>query len=241
MWVRIPLRWGVLDTTLCDIVCKWLAAGLWFSLGTLVSFTNKTDRNDITEILLKVALNTITQTLTPVNTKQDNMKMKFNTINILKEINGYQQRNYEKKVWIVKDISSTNINKKTKQSAPLILTEFAEHKKDHDIWCWKSKSWLETCTKVGKHAQRTEKYIWLTFNAYTSDNATFPKVYAQYEQDLAFFWKVSGPKRGAHNIILKTVFIRTLWNVNRHYRKFICMRFRYRKASFSVLFHSTCK
>jgi hypothetical protein len=24
--------------------------------------------------------------------------MKFNTINILKEINGYQQRNYEKKV-----------------------------------------------------------------------------------------------------------------------------------------------
>jgi hypothetical protein len=45
-----------------------------------------------------VALNIITQTLTPVNTKQNNMKMKFNTINILKEINGYQQRNYEKKV-----------------------------------------------------------------------------------------------------------------------------------------------
>jgi len=33
--------------------------GLWFSPGTLVSFTNKTDRHDITEILLKVALNTI--------------------------------------------------------------------------------------------------------------------------------------------------------------------------------------
>jgi hypothetical protein len=31
----------------------------WFSLGTLVSSTNKTDRHDITEIFLKVALNTI--------------------------------------------------------------------------------------------------------------------------------------------------------------------------------------
>jgi hypothetical protein len=34
----------------------------WFSPGTLVSSTNKTDRHDITEILLKVALNTINQT-----------------------------------------------------------------------------------------------------------------------------------------------------------------------------------
>ena len=32
---------------------------LWFSPGTLVSSTNKTDRLDTTEILLKVALNTI--------------------------------------------------------------------------------------------------------------------------------------------------------------------------------------
>ena len=31
----------------------------WFSLGTPVSSTNKTDRHDIAEILLKVALSTI--------------------------------------------------------------------------------------------------------------------------------------------------------------------------------------
>jgi hypothetical protein len=31
-----------------------------------VSFTNKTDHHDITEILLKMALNTITLTLTPL-------------------------------------------------------------------------------------------------------------------------------------------------------------------------------
>ena len=36
---------------------------VWFSPGILVSSTNKTDRRDITEILLKVALSTITLTL----------------------------------------------------------------------------------------------------------------------------------------------------------------------------------
>ena len=49
-------------TTLCDKVCKWLTAGLWFSQSTKFSSTNKTDSHDITEILLKVALNTIKQT-----------------------------------------------------------------------------------------------------------------------------------------------------------------------------------
>ena len=44
---------GVLDTTLCDKVCQWLAAYLWFSPGTPVSSTNKAHRHDITEILLK--------------------------------------------------------------------------------------------------------------------------------------------------------------------------------------------
>ena len=59
MWVE-PCSWrGVLDTTLHDQVCQWLATGRWFSPGILFSSTNKTDRNDVTEILLKVALNTI--------------------------------------------------------------------------------------------------------------------------------------------------------------------------------------
>ena len=42
----------VLDTKLC-------ATGQWFSPGTQISSTNKTDRHDITHILLKVALTTI--------------------------------------------------------------------------------------------------------------------------------------------------------------------------------------
>jgi hypothetical protein len=51
---------GVLDTTLCDKDCQWLEARQWFSQGTPVSSTNKTDRHDIAEIFLKVALNTLT-------------------------------------------------------------------------------------------------------------------------------------------------------------------------------------
>jgi hypothetical protein len=53
--------WGVLDTTLCDKVCQRLTTGRWYSPGSLVSFTNKTEHYDITEILLKVVLSTINQ------------------------------------------------------------------------------------------------------------------------------------------------------------------------------------
>ena len=62
LWIWIPLRWGVLDTTLSDKVSQWLSAGRWFSTGTPISSTNKTDCLDIIEILLKVVLNTITLT-----------------------------------------------------------------------------------------------------------------------------------------------------------------------------------
>jgi hypothetical protein len=39
-----------------------METGWWFSWGLPVSSTNKTDCHDITEILLKVVLNTIKQT-----------------------------------------------------------------------------------------------------------------------------------------------------------------------------------
>ena len=59
LWVRI-ISIRAMYTTLCDKVCQWLTTGPWFSPGPPVSSTNKTDRHDITEILLKVALNYIT-------------------------------------------------------------------------------------------------------------------------------------------------------------------------------------
>jgi hypothetical protein len=57
--VRTPLWRGVLDTTLFDEVCQWLATGRWFTPGTPVSSINKTDCHDIAKMLLKVAFNTI--------------------------------------------------------------------------------------------------------------------------------------------------------------------------------------
>ena len=41
---------------------QWLATGQWFSLRPPVCSTNKTDRHDIAELLLKVALNIFKQT-----------------------------------------------------------------------------------------------------------------------------------------------------------------------------------
>jgi hypothetical protein len=57
LWVLISIR--ARYTILCDKVCQWLATGWWFSPGPPVSSTNKTYRQNITEILLKVALNII--------------------------------------------------------------------------------------------------------------------------------------------------------------------------------------
>jgi hypothetical protein len=48
-------------TAASDKVYQLLAHGRWFSPGTPASSTTKTDRHDIAEILLKVALNTINQ------------------------------------------------------------------------------------------------------------------------------------------------------------------------------------
>jgi hypothetical protein len=71
LWVQISIRaWC---TTLCDKVWQWLATVRWFSPCPLVSSTNKT------EILLKVALNTI---------KQTNKK----TFNLLLKLYSYQDR-----------------------------------------------------------------------------------------------------------------------------------------------------
>jgi hypothetical protein len=56
LWVRIPLRRGILDTTLCDKICQWLVTGQWFSRGTPVSSTNKTDCLDIAKKELSLFL-----------------------------------------------------------------------------------------------------------------------------------------------------------------------------------------
>jgi hypothetical protein len=70
------------DTTLCDKVGQLFATDQWFSTGTPVSSTNKPDHHDITEILLKVALNNMI--LTPERTTYTCIKSgKKHTENIL--------------------------------------------------------------------------------------------------------------------------------------------------------------
>jgi hypothetical protein len=66
-WVRAQLCKlekrciGAADAS--DKVYQLLAHGRWFSPGTPASTTTKTGRNDIVEILLKVALNTKHQSI----------------------------------------------------------------------------------------------------------------------------------------------------------------------------------
>jgi len=58
LWVRAPFMARCIQYN----VIQWLVAGRWLSPGISVSSTNSTtDRYDITEILWKVAINTITQ------------------------------------------------------------------------------------------------------------------------------------------------------------------------------------
>ena len=59
LWVRTPVHGEVYLIQHYVIVCQWLATCRWFSPN---SSTNKTECHNITEILLKVALNTINQT-----------------------------------------------------------------------------------------------------------------------------------------------------------------------------------
>jgi hypothetical protein len=67
---------------LYDKVYQCLATGRWFSPGTPVSSTNKTDCHDIAEILLKVALNTINQT------KLETFSALYLQSNLVKNIKG---------------------------------------------------------------------------------------------------------------------------------------------------------
>ena len=60
-----------------NVVCQWLATGQWFSPGTPVSSSDKSEHHDITEILLKVALNTITLILTPLSVQNLHLKRRI--------------------------------------------------------------------------------------------------------------------------------------------------------------------
>jgi len=59
----VPITSNVVSSNPTQGRCTRQVGGQWFSPGTPVSSTNKTDRHDVAEMLLKVALNTITLAL----------------------------------------------------------------------------------------------------------------------------------------------------------------------------------
>jgi hypothetical protein len=92
VWHSLTTR----NTILCDKVCQW------FSPGPPISSINKTNRHDITEILLKVALNTIKPNqailwLYIVKDIQNNFALAVIQINYYFEIKQNKYRN--KKNW----------------------------------------------------------------------------------------------------------------------------------------------
>ena len=80
LWVQIPHRRGIHEATFYDKVCLSFVTVRWFSPGTPVSSTNKSDLHNKTEILLKVVLNTINHIYT--QSKGDNHEKLFTNVRI---------------------------------------------------------------------------------------------------------------------------------------------------------------
>jgi hypothetical protein len=68
-------------STLCDTVCQCLVTGRWFSLDIPGSSTNKTNRRDITGIVLIVALNIIIQSKKYLKVISRSIMLKFSWTN----------------------------------------------------------------------------------------------------------------------------------------------------------------
>ena len=77
--------------TSCKYESQWFATGRCLSPGTPVSSTNKTDRHEITEILVKVTLSTIKQTNKQYHicSKLRHVNMKF--VNDSWQVDGFLQ------------------------------------------------------------------------------------------------------------------------------------------------------
>ena len=79
----VAITTKVVSSNTAQARCQWLAAGMWFSPDTPVFSKNKTDRHDITEILLKVALNTINQTKPNIMLTKNHIPPKYWFLNQL--------------------------------------------------------------------------------------------------------------------------------------------------------------
>ena len=115
-------------------------AGRWFSLGTPISSINETDRHDITEILLRVALNIITPPyryihsttyLTGSKPSLKNKLSKHKERNSKSNCNTFQYLHF---ITLISNVSSDNNNlvdsHEVKYTVQIIFTTNPEKK-----WC----------------------------------------------------------------------------------------------------------
>jgi hypothetical protein len=140
LWVGISIR--VRCTTFCDKLCQWLATGRWFSPGASVSSINKPDHLDITEILLKVALNTIkltnkqTQTKNPNDGEHESIRCRWLLTEI--ELFLFQCSSYHffcryrtsKRV----DYQESDSEKENVKQPPLSLLEYVKERSNYNKW-----------------------------------------------------------------------------------------------------------
>jgi hypothetical protein len=119
---------GIVFTNIwiCDKVYQRLATGRWFSPSTLFSSTNKTDRHEITEILLIVALNTIT--LTPWKFTLVNNFTFFNKIRFNIKFEIFKQFCHDKDIkfrcfgkYIIQSKQFLSFRKKISQTTKLLI------------------------------------------------------------------------------------------------------------------------
>ena len=165
-------------------VLKWLATSLWFSRGTPVSSTNTTNRHDITEILLKVALNTIIPIIANVtcNTHfflvaQDNIANCPSNLVRSPALRAYNGHCYEFITHHHKDWSHARDDCTTKGGHLVTITSSAENQ--FIMASLNSLNFQANGAWIGLSDQRVEgKWEWVTGNIFLeSDDIKYTNIY----------------------------------------------------------------
>jgi uncharacterized surface protein with fasciclin (FAS1) repeats len=123
----------------CDKVCQWLMAGQCFFPSTLVSSTSKTARHDTTEILLKMALNTIT--LNSLTSTCSNLKFKLhvNEIYLVGSLCTVGKKSFTQLSVKCKNSSVIVLDKVWLSRLKLNLPTLTNEKL---LWSWSYCSWI---------------------------------------------------------------------------------------------------
>jgi hypothetical protein len=108
LWVRISIR------ARRTFACQWLATCRWLSPGSPVSSTNKTDRHDITEILLNTIKQTNKTKYILYEPPTNQMGIMTNRTFLLSRNSRWHHNTEAKTVNTCNNINNTNLTKKVR-------------------------------------------------------------------------------------------------------------------------------